>query len=536
MSCTGAISAPESALNSNQRDDAGGSGSGGSQSCSDNPTVTPLVRLTNREYRNTLADLFPGMTIPEPILPVDNKSAGFDTIASAQAVAPALIEGYANEAGAIARVVASDLEQFVPCAAGQAEPSEECIDDFFTDLVRRAYRRPGTADELERVEGLYENALAQWGAPKAIELTVRGVLQAPAFLYRVEVPAEGNSAQMLSGYEMASRLSYLFWDSMPDELLLTAAREGELDSAKGVEAQARRLLADERAKVAVATFHSQWLRFEKMDDLRKSPDLFPDFDDSTAQALRDSTARYLEYVFWERGTLDALLTDKKAFVNDQLAPIYGVEAPGTSELTLVDVNPDQRSGVLTQAGLMAGFAHETTDAPVLRGVFVLSRFLCDAPKPPPPGIPPLSEGSEEDGPMTTRDRLEKTHVKEECSGCHDTIDGIGFGFGNYDAVGAWRTTDNGLPVNAEGELIETLDIDGEFTGAVALGERLARSQQVQRCVAEQWFRYALGVAAKDVDKCSLAPVVEKFRAEGNDLRELLIALVSSDAFRRRTGS
>jgi hypothetical protein len=321
---------------------------------------------------------------------------------------------------------------------------------------------------------------------------------------------------------------------MPDEALLAAAASGSLDNAGGVEAEARRMLADSRARNSVATFHSQWLRFEKMDNLSKSDALFPDFDDRTAQSLRDSTARYLEHMFWEQGTLDALLTDTTAFVNDDLAPIYGVESPGTSELTLVDVNPEQRSGVLTQAGLMAGFAHETADAPVLRGVFVLSRLLCDAPKPPPQGIPPLTEGSVGDAPMTTRQRLELTHENAACASCHDSIDGIGFAFGNYDALGAWRETDNGLPVDAEGELTGTRDVDGTFVGAVALGSRLAESEQVQSCVAEQWYRYALGVAAQDVDACALRSTVETFRDSGNDLRELLIALVSSEAFRRRT--
>lgn len=366
---------------------------------------------------------------------------------------------------------------------------------------------------------------------------MRGVLQSPPFLYRLErAVADAQAAEegLLSGYDIASRLSYLFWDTMPDGELLEAARDGELDTPAGIEAQARRLPADERAKEAVAVFHSQWLRFEKMNNLRKSPELFPDFDDKTARALRESTERYLDYIFWEAGTLDAFLTDKKAFVNDLLAPIYGVEPPGTSELTLVDVNPAQRSGVLTQAGLMAGFAHETADAPVLRGVFVLSRLLCDAPKPPPRGIPPLSEGTPEDGPMTTRQRLELTHVTGSCRTCHEAIDGIGFAFGNYDAIGAFRTLDNGLPVNATGELTDTLDIDGEIEGAIELGERLAESRQVQRCVAEQWYRYALGTTLAQVDKCSMWPVVDRFRERGNDFQELLIALVTSDAFRRRT--
>lgn len=496
---------------------------------------SPILRLTNREYQNTLADLFPGLKFEPATLATDNKVNGFDTIASAQSISSALVEGYFEQAKQLATAAAANLGSWLPCAAG-ATPAPSCGADFVTSFAARAYRRPLATEELARLTTLFESSQTSWGFSKAVEVTLRAVLESPAFLYRVELgradAAEGGTLP-LSGYELASRLSYLLWDSMPDSALLDAASTGALDSVDGVTTQARRLLGDPRAHAAVATFQSQWLRFEKMDSLKKSATLFPSFSDTTAAALSDSAARYVDYLFWQRGTLSALFTDSKAYVNSELAPIYGVTAPTTSELTLLDVNPAQRAGILTQAGLLAGFAHETADAPVLRGVFVMSRLLCDEP-PPPPGIPAAPEAMAGDAPMTTRDRLELTHVKPACKGCHDSIDGIGYGFSHYDAIGAYRDLDSGLPVNATGVLQNTVDIDGPFDGAVELGKKLATSAQARVCVTKQWYRYALGLGENELDSCVLKSAVDGFKASGDKFSELLVAVVSSDAFRRRT--
>jgi hypothetical protein len=198
------------------------------------------------------------------------------------------------------------------------------------------------------------------------------------------------------------------------------------------------------------------------------------------------------------------------------------------------VNAQQRAGILTQAGLLASFAHETSDAPVLRGVFVLSRLLCSAPPPPPPNIPALVEAMPGDPAKTTRQRLEETHTGATCRGCHDAIDGIGFAFEHYDAVGAYRDQDSGLPVDSTGELTGTLDSDGPFNGAVELGQKLSQSAQVQACVAKQWTRYALGSTLTAVDTCAVKEATDRLAATGGDLQEALTALVASDSFRTRT--
>jgi hypothetical protein len=515
----------------------GGAGSGVFASCDPNKPVlapAPLARLTNLELANTLRDLFPTIQVPAPKLPPDNVDEGFDDIASAQSVSASLVEGYDAAASQVAALVAARLATFLPCSAAMPVDEPTCGGGFVRDLAKRAYRRLPSEPEITRLIGLFDAVRGRWGFAKGIELSIRAVLQSPFFLYRPELGTAPDRPDTtpLSGPEIAARLSYLLWDSMPDAELTRAADAGELADTASIARQARRLLADPRAKTAIATFHGQWLRFEKMASLVKSRTLYPSFDAQTASALRDSASAYVDHLFWQKGTLASLLTDRTAFVNDAIAPIYGVPATGSATLTLRDV--DERSGILTHAGLLAGFAHETSDAPVLRGVFILDRFLCSSPPPPPPGVPPLGGQMPGEQPMTTRQRLEMTHSQSTCLGCHASIDGIGFGFSAYDAIGAYRTAENGLPIDATGTLPETSDVAGPFDGAVELGQKLAASMQVQACMAQQWYRYGLGLAKQDVDVCAVRRVVERTRASGFDLRELIVELVEDDIFRRRT--
>lgn len=515
-------------------------------SCPDAPlsAANPLSRLTNTEYRNTLRTLLPQLSLPELALPTDLTVEGFDNNAKAQTPSPALVEQYKASAEAVADAVAAEIDAVLPCASRSAADPAGCAAQLIDDFVTRAYRRPLQAEERARYLALFERANAAYGFAPAIGMVVQATLQSPGFLYRVELgtePREG--VRPLSGHELASRLSYFFWDDMPDAELLDAAASGALDDATGLENQARRLLADPRARPAIASLFHQWLRFEKMERMPKSSERFPQWNDQVADALRRGTERFVEHVFWDmNGSLSALLTDTQSFVDEQTAPLYGLSDDvtanlvGQAGLTAVQTNGDQRSGILTQAGLLAAFAHETTDSPVLRGVFVMDRLLCSAPPPPPPGVTgSILETDQTAGQvLTTRDRIALTHENGECASCHHTIDGIGFGFSHYDASGRWRDTDNGLDVDATGWIEYTQDADGPFDGAVELGQRLAQSAQVSECASAQWYRYALGLGAADVDSCALAPIAQRFADTDGSLQELMIAIATSDAFRNRT--
>ncbi|HKP62333.1 MAG TPA: DUF1592 domain-containing protein [Polyangiales bacterium] len=496
----------------------------------------PLARLTNQEYRNTVADLFEGLTLPELSLPPDNVVEGFDNNAKAQTPSPALIEAYRGGAQTVAAAVLANTSAVLPCKPANASQEASCGQQWIDAFAPRVYRRPLSAEEKGRITTFFNNSRTAYGFNTAVSMVVQGLLQSPQFLYRPELGGAAKSGSApLTGYELASRLSYFFWDTMPDEELLDAAAGGKLDSAAGVETQARRLLDDPRARPAVAAFHRQWLRFDKMDSMRKDSGMYPGWNDQVADSLRTSVAKFVEHVFWDmNGSLSALLTDSGAYVNDDTAAIYGVAKPGSKDLVWSKTDATRRSGILTQAGLLAGFAHETADSPVLRGVFVMDRFFCSAPPPPPPGVTgSVTDETSSTMPMTTRDRFAMTHESGTCATCHHTIDGFGFGFSHYDAVGGWRETENGLAVNAKGWISNTQDANGDFDGAVELGKRMAASGQVSECVSAQWYRYALSLGSDDADACTVAQISEALKDNQGDLREVLIATVSSDAFRNR---
>jgi hypothetical protein len=501
---------------------------GDCQAAGDLVAPAPLTRLTNREYENTLRDLFPEAGLAPAALPTESKDDGFDNVGRNQSPTAIWIEAYFEQAD----VVASSVAAGVVAACGASDTA--CAEATVLDLAGRVFRKPLADDERARLVGLLGTASAKWGVAKGAEVALRGLLQTPQFLYRLEqgVPRAGATQLPLAGHELASRLSYLLWDSMPDSELLASASAGSLLDPAQLETQARRLLGSPRARDAVAVFHSQWLRFEKMATLSKSETLYPSFDTATADALRASTERFVDAAFWEQRTLGSFLSSPTVYANAGLGPILGVSVSG-SELVATEGPAGQRAGILTQPGLLAGFAHETASSPVLRGVFVLDRLLCSEPPPPPPDVPPAPTADEGGPATTTRQKFEQHLNSPVCGACHKTIDGIGFGFENYDAVGAYRTEESGIPVDASGEIVGSLDADGPFQGAVELGGRLAASKQTQACVARYWYRYAFGLADGDVNACALLPAVQGLQASGGDLQELVVAIVKSSSFRAR---
>ena len=502
------------------------------------PGPAPLVRLSASEYRNTLRDLFPKMAMAavDLTIPAEVQIEGFLNTAESQAPSPNVIEAFSTNAQSVAKLAAADLAKILPCTAANATDEATCGPKFIAAFGKQAFRRPLSADETTRFGSFLKDASAKWGFPVAVRMVTEAFLQAPSVLYRLETAGKtvsGTKAIALDNYEVASRLSYLLTDSMADAGLMSAAVAGKLATVDGVEEHARRLLKTDQARQAVASFHAQWLRFEKMDKLTKAADLYPAFNATMAANLKDATTRYVDRIFWDEGhTVQSLLTDNHAYVNKTLAPLYGASSTST-DLVWSEVTSSQRSGILTQAGFMAGLAHERNDAPVLRGTFVLDRLLCQPPPSPRATVntvlPPLTSASKQ----TTRQQLEASHSTPMCASCHKSIDGIGFGFGNFDALGQWRTKEFGLAVDASGEFVSTDDLDGKFDGAADMGKKMAARPQVRACVASQWLGYALAVRRDDLDACMVSPLVKALESAKGDLRELVVALVKSDAFRHR---
>jgi hypothetical protein len=371
---------------------------------------------------------------------------------------------------------------------------------------------------------------------EGIELVVQTALQSPAFLYRFEFggsAAAGQKLVRLSQHELASRLSYLLWASMPSDELLAAADAGQLATSEQIATQARQMLEAPRARQAVAEFYRQWLGVSDLENVKKDATAYPEFTPALQAAMAAELPAFVEHVIWSADrSLTTLLTAPIGFVGSSfLAEIYGVEPPTDAGLSPIMLDPAQRAGVLTQAAVLAVHALPNQSSPVARGKFVRERLLCQVPSPPPPNLnvtPP-----EVDPNLTTRERFAEHTESAECAGCHELMDPLGFAFESYDTLGRYRSTDAGKPIDTSGWISGSTDVDGTFQNARELTEKLAGSQQVRDCVATQWFRYAFGRHEGPADACALAKVQSDFTTTGLDLRELLVSLTQSESFLHR---
>ncbi len=514
-----------------------GSGSNGGGMCSLNTLGTaPVRRLSHPEYSRTVADLFPGITVPQQTFAADLRVHGFENNAEAMNPSPVLIEQYNSAAEEIGQLVAASADKLLPCKpSGNTDMA--CAKQAIADLGKRAFRRPLTAAESARYEAFFAKQMSAISWSAAFELTTTAFLESPQFLYRLEfgAPADASSSAgevPLDDYEMASRLSYFFWQSMPDAELFDAADAGSLHTQAEIEAQARRLLADSRAQIAIADFHRQWLDFDRLLTQNKDSVLFPEWNDAMRNGMREESTRFVEDVFGSgSGTLSELLTSTSTFVNVDIAKVYGVSAKGAA-FEKIDLPGDQRSGILTQGTFLASRAHSTNGSPPLRGVAVLDALLCDRPPPPPPTANTAAPTSDPTKPKTNRQLFEERTSPSVCQGCHKQINGIGYGFEAFDSIGRYRTMDNGMPVDASGELIGT-DVDGKYDGAVDLSHKLASSKKVEACAVLNMYRYAHGRDASADEACKLDSLDTALEKAGGDLRELMVRIATSNEFMHR---
>ncbi len=510
------------------------------------PGPPVLARLTNEEYLNTLRDLVAPLELKElPELPRQNATGGFANNWEGQVVTDRLVEQVERGADAVARTVHAGLAQLSLSKCPPSGEAEEkaCVESFLDAFGERAYRRPLHEAEREAALAFFDKSRTDHGFDLGFQMLVQGLVQAPQFVYRVEFGEPTNDPDVfkLSGHEVAARLSYLLWDTMPDADLFEAARKGKLDTAAGVAAQVERMLADPRGRATARDFSNQFMDLEhlatKLSPSKKNAQMFPNYNEATATALLEGLEAFAEdALMGENGGLRKLLTSQKAWVNEASAPVYGLTGLRGLDLVEVDLPDQQRRGLLTQAGLLAGLSHETVQASVLRGVFVMEKILCQKPPPVPEGLtfdPPTLDPSK---PKTNRQILVEDHEAQggACQSCHSFIDGIGFAFENYNAIGAWQDEEAGLPIDPTGELMGTSDVDGKYTdGALPMIDALATSGQVAQCFVEHWHRYAMTRSAVESDGCDIARLTDKV-VEGDDsLGGLLRGLVSSPSFRYR---
>ena len=497
-------------------------------------TRTPLRRLTRIEYANSVRSILGVDPAPADALPADEVTDGFSNNAEVLTVSPLHAEKYVLVSEALAKAAVTDLARLTACDA-VARGEETCALDFARRLGRRAFRRPTTAEDEQSLMAQYSAGRVGGSYSEGIEVMIRAALQSPHFLYKLEPLTPADSASRLvplNQFELATRLSYLIWASGPDDALLDAAQRGELASKEQIASRARTMLQDPQARTAIADFYGQWVGASRLAITTKSPTLFPSFTPAARDAMAQELPAFISYLLWTGDhKFSTLLTSQVGFVNAALAPSYGLTATGTT-LSMVTLPASQeRSGILTQAGLLSALAHPDQTSPVLRGKFIRSKFLCQPPPPPPDNAditpPELSEGA------TARVRF-SAHMNSGagCNACHQFMDPIGFAFENFDAVGRFRTQESNQPIDVSGEVIGATDasLGGKFTGVRELAGKLAQSSQAQNCLAAQWFRFASGRSDDLPDSCSIATLQDTFSRSSGDLVELVVGMTQVDSF------
>jgi hypothetical protein len=468
-------------------------------------------RLSVREYVRTMDRLL-GITISEHRFLEDSLDTEYDNGPVTASVQLEQADAYERVAWEIAdQALLNHRDRLLgPCA---------CKDGFFGGFVVRALRRPPTDAERTRYLAIFDQAAAMGGDfDESVRAVTATILQSPAFLYRSEI----GSGDRLDAYEVASQLSFFLTGLPPDDELLAAAASGKMN----VRAQAERLLATDDAREQFRHFFDQWLATWQLGTIGKDGRVYPHYDGPLHDAMRNELDQFYQYVVFDSPgrSLRDLFGSPIGFVDDRLADHYGVAAPGSDTPVAVDLDPNIRRGVLTRAGFLTVHSGYDNSNPIARGVFVRTALLCAHQQPPPPGIPRVPPGTTDA--RTTRERFAEHVANPFCLKCHDAIDGVGFGFESFDGVGAYRTTENGIDVDASGKLLDSHDQDGPFSGVIALEQKLAASRTVADCFVRQMFRNATGAAEGPDDEAFVGALVEHFDS-GTPLVDLAVRIVTA---------
>jgi hypothetical protein len=421
--------------------------------------------------------------------------------------------------------------RILTCRPQRDRDEKACATRILSTLVRRAYRRPPTGTDMENALGFFAAGRRDGSFDDGIQAALQYILASPNFVFRVERDPAGarpGTAYRLSGLELASRLSFFLWSAPPDDELLTAAIAGQLEHAADRERQVRRMLADPRAHALVTNFAGQWLQLRNVRTVLPNSEVFPDFDDNLRQALLRETEMLVESVIREdRNVLDLLRADY-TFVNERLARHYGIPHIYGSRFRRIAVPNDARRGLLGHGSILAVTSHAERTSPVLRGKWVLENLLGTPAPPPPPDVPALEDKSEKA--RTVRERLERHRANPACASCHQIMDPLGFALENFDAVGAWRSQDEGSAIDASGQLADGTHVDG----VVAVREAILRRPGLfVSTMTEKMLTYALGRGLDHHDMPVVRGIVAASARQDYRMSSLVLGIVESVPFQMR---
>jgi Protein of unknown function (DUF1592)/Protein of unknown function (DUF1588)/Protein of unknown function (DUF1587)/Protein of unknown function (DUF1595)/Protein of unknown function (DUF1585) len=523
-----------------------------------------LRRLTHSQYNNTVRDLLGDFSRPADRFPPEDFVNGFKNQLRTQGMPPLLAEAYsaAAEKLALNAFRAGDVHGLVPCKPASAS-DVRCRDQFVRGFGLRAFRRPLTDVEATRYAALFSEQATPGGKAgqflDGARAVVEAMLQSPKFLFHVEAgpghrsdavsasPAEARPIRERApagDYEVASRLAYFLWDTMPDRRLLDAAANGELRSADGIERIARSMLDHPFARQAVDEFFGEWLRFDRALGSIKDRRRFPEFTPELAAMMVQETRMLLGHLVWDNANFMEAFTADYGFLNADLASLYAMPAPAGEFVLMKFPAQSHRAGLLGQASFLSSNAGPVETSPTARGIFVREQLLCQHVPNPPPGVNTQVPEPTPDRPLARRQRMQSHVENPTCASCHRLMDPIGFGLENYDALGRWRDSEAiefessgrskaparrvDLPIDGTGEIAGLAN--SAFSVPTQIGRLLSESRGCQECVVKQVFRYAFGRPETAADRETIRRAFTAFRDSGFRFKELLIALVRAPQF------
>ena len=503
------------------------------------PGRVTIRRLNKAEYNNTIRDLT-GLNLHlADDFPSDDVGNGFDNIGEVLSIPPILLEKYIQAAEKIATAIWQDpaiRKQVFPYS-----PNSESLEDRVfaaTENVRlfamKAFRRPIREKEAQRFLQLMRDVWERDGTEAEIMQTITvAILSNPNFIFRVEdEPIEEQfdtgekvGTRFLNNYELASRLSYFLWSSMPDERLFELAEQGELVKPTVLVAESQRMLRDPKASALVENFAGQWLQLRDIERLSPDPTLFPNYSKELGRSMRQETEVFFARLIQEDRNILEFLNADYTYIDGALAKHYGIDGVEGDEFQRVALQSNRR-GILTHASILTLTSNPTRTSPVKRGKWILENMLDEPPPPPPPDVPELEEGGETLGSL--REQMEQHRANPSCAVCHRTMDAIGFGLENFDAVGVWREKDGQDQIDASGQLPG----NRVFEGASALMEILSeeKKEAFTRCLAEKLLTYALGRGLGSFDRCAVNDTVESLEKNEYRFSAMIAAIVTSEPF------
>lgn len=507
-------------------------------------------RLTRTEYRNATRDLVGIELAPNQLPPSDGAGGeGFDTVGDSLFTSPIHLEAYLMAADQLMETALPDQEdgaseqvltarkRILSVLPKSLDPKSELDERAAAKaniqaFAYRAWRRPVQEEELDRLMAIYDAAFARSHSfVSALRQPLKAVLVSPHFLFVVESEPESGGVQRISPHQLAMRISLLVWSSIPDDRLLQLAESGALYEEEVVRGEVRRMLEDSRALALGENFGLQWLGLREFGSgTRPDGEVFPEFDDQLATAMKEEAIRTVAGIFREDKPLTNLVDADHIYANDQLAKFYGVTPPADGSWQQVKLEDRQRGGVLTMASVLTTASYPRRTSPVLRGRWILEEVLGARVPPPPPNVPALDEEHEASKVATLRERLELHRTKAECASCHDRMDPLGFGLENFDGIGRWRDSDNGQPIDSAGKLPSGDTFSGPEELKTVI---LKRSREFQKHFVRKLLGFSLGRKLNKFDQCVVDHCLERLAERDLKAGVLIEEIAVSYPFQHR---